>query len=187
MKRRVFIGGALTAAVLSLSPKKAHANEKVRPPGALPDGGFERACIGCYRCAEVCPPLAIKFPPVWGLEGALPYLDTRDRGCVLCMKCTQACPTGALEPTAAEPEVVFAKVRMGVPKLARNRCLPWSGAGNCRLCHEVCPYPDRAVELVGPQLGPLFHPEACVGCGLCEEACPDQARAIKIVVEEKKK
>ena len=70
---------------------------------------------------------------------------------------------------------------MGVPQLTRSRCLPWTGAGVCRLCFEVCPYPNRAVELVGAQLGPLFHPEACVGCGLCEEACPDGAHAIVIL------
>jgi ferredoxin-type protein NapG len=72
-------------------------------------------------------------------------------------------------------------VRMGEPVLERKACLPWAGAGICRLCHQVCPYADKAVELVGPQAAPLFHPEACVGCGLCEEACPDTARAIRIV------
>jgi NAD-dependent dihydropyrimidine dehydrogenase PreA subunit len=36
------------------------------------------------------------------------------------------------------------------------------------------------VELVGPRMAPLFHPEACVGCGLCEEACPEEAQAIRI-------
>lgn len=181
MKRRTLIGAAVSAAAAALVPRRARAGEPIRPPGALKPGDFERACIGCYRCAEVCPPLAIQFPPRLGLEEAVPYVDTRARGCVLCMQCTNVCPTGALQPIAARSEVIAVEVRMGVPQLHRDRCLPWSGTGNCRLCHEVCPYADRAVELVGPQLGPLFHPDACVGCGLCEEACPSEARAIRIV------
>lgn len=181
MNRRALLGAAATIAAASLAPRKATAAAAIRPPGALARGDFERACIGCYRCAEVCPPLAIQFPPVLGLAEALPYLDTRARACVLCMKCTVVCPTGALEPVAP------AEVKMGVPQLHRDRCLTWSGTGNCRLCHEVCPYPERAVELVGPQLAPLFHPEGCVGCGLCEEACPEEARAIRIVPKDASK
>ena len=96
------------------------------------------------------------------------------------MACTEACPTGALARIPAIPERVAAEVRIGVPVLDRKTCLPWSGEGVCRLCAYVCPMGSRAVELVGPQQAPLFHPEGCVGCGLCEEACPEEARAIRI-------
>jgi ferredoxin-type protein NapG len=181
-RRALLCAGAGTLAA-ALAPHQTRAAAAIRPPGALAAPEFERACIGCYRCAEVCPPLAIQFSPRLGLSEALPYLDTRAHACVLCMKCTRVCPTGALAPVEADAETIAAQVRMGVPVLHRDRCLTWSASGNCRLCHEVCPYPERAVELVGPRLAPLFHPEACVGCGLCEEACPDQARAIRIVVE----
>ncbi len=186
MNRRTLIGAAITAVAAAIAPKKARAEARIRPPGALQPGAFERACIGCYRCAEVCPPLAIRFPARLSGQEAIPYLDTRDRACILCMKCTEVCPTGALTPISPELKVMAEQVRMGVPKLKRDRCLPWSGAGTCRLCHEVCPYADAAVELVGPQLAPQFHAEACVGCGLCEEACPEEAQAIRIVPEEKK-
>lgn len=165
MKRRVFIAAVAATALL---PARARPSPRIRPPGALAPDEFESACIGCWRCAEVCPPKAIRF------EGGLPVVDTHERACTLCMKCPSVCPTGALTPVPAEA------VRMGTPVLDRKACLPWSGTGNCRLCHLVCPYPDQAVELVGAQAAPLFHPEACVGCGLCEEACPDIARAIRI-------
>jgi ferredoxin len=165
LKRRAFIAAAAATALI---PSRASPQARIRPPGALTPGEFERACIGCYRCAEVCPPKAIRF------ENGLPVIDTRERACTLCMKCPQVCPTGALVPVPAEA------VRMGTPVLDRKACLPWSGAGICRLCHQVCPFPDRAVELVGPQAAPMFNAGACVGCGLCEEACPDTARAIRI-------
>ncbi|MBS1151513.1 MAG: hypothetical protein H6Q89_3211 [Myxococcaceae bacterium] len=182
MNRRRLVGAIAAALTLGLVPRgRANARPRLRPPMALLPGPFEQACIGCYRCAEVCPTTAIRFPTAFSLDAALPYVEPRDAACVLCMKCTQVCPTGALVPLQAEPVAVQQAVRMGTPVLTRSRCLPWSGAGVCRLCFEVCPYPNSAVELVGGRLGPLFHPEACVGCGLCEEACPDGAHAIQIL------
>ncbi len=181
MNRRALVGALAAALTLAVVPRGARAaTKRLRPPGALAPGDFEQACIGCFRCAEVCPTAVIRFPAGLSLELAMPYLDFDDRACVLCMKCTQVCPTDALRELSADREVVAREVRVGVPKLTRSACLPWTGGGVCRLCYQVCPYPDRAVEVVGPQKAPLFHPEACVGCGLCEEACPDGARAIVI-------
>ena len=185
MRRRLFAAAALAGAALTaLWPRGTRASPRIRPPGAQPPGAFEKACIGCYRCAEVCPPKCIVFSSQLSLDAATPYLELTARACTLCMKCTQVCPTDALAPIAADPKVVAAEVRMGAPVLDRNKCLTWNGTGACSLCFQVCPYPDRAVELVGVNAGPLFHPEACVGCGLCEEACPQLARAIHIVPPE---
>jgi ferredoxin-type protein NapG len=168
MKRRAALAAVAAAAATALIPRKAHpAAKKIRPPGAT---DLEHRCIGCVRCAEVCPPHAIRFG-----EDGLPYLDVREQACVLCMKCPDVCPTDALVPLKAE------NVRMGTPELTRSKCLPWTGSGVCRLCYAVCPFADKAVELVGPHAGPLFHAEACTGCGLCEEACPSIAHAIRIV------
>ncbi|MFT3710167.1 MAG: 4Fe-4S dicluster domain-containing protein [Archangium sp.] len=174
MNRRALIGAAAAAIALAAAPKNARAARQLRPPGALEPGAFEQACIGCFRCAEVCPTKVIRFPSALSLETATPHLDFDLAACVLCMKCTDVCPTDALKPIAAEA------TRIGVPKLNRSQCLPWTGQGVCRLCYQVCPYPERAVEVVGPQKAPLFHAEECVGCGLCEEACPESARAITI-------
>ena len=182
MNRRQLVGAIAAAITLGLVPRKpAKAHPRLRPPAALAPGAFEQACIGCYRCAEVCPTTAIRFPGGLSAEAALPFLEPRAAACILCMQCTKVCPTGALLPLVSDPEAMQRSVKIGAPALNRTRCLPWSGAGVCRLCFEVCPYQGSAVELVGEHLGPLFHPEACVGCGLCEEACPDGAHAIRIV------
>jgi ferredoxin len=96
------------------------------------------------------------------------------------MRCTEACPTGALEPIAAERDVIRETVRMGVPELRTDRCIAWTQKGECRACLYACPFPGEAVRLDGRLLAPVFDPERCVGCGQCEEACPERARAIRI-------
>ena len=180
MNRRGLLALAAGAlAGLGLRRPRAAAAE-LRPPGALPPGDFEQACIGCFRCAEVCPTRAIRFPGGPALDAGHPFLALRESPCVLCMACTEVCPTGALVLIPPVPARVATEVRIGAPVLDRKRCLPWSGQGVCRLCAYVCPIGTAAVELVGPQQAPLFHAEGCVGCGLCEEACPEEARAIRI-------
>lgn len=169
--------GSLTWA---LYPRPARAL-RLRPPGARPPGEFERLCIRCFRCAEVCPVACIRFDALADLrDTGTPYLLPKDKGCTLCMACTEACPTGALVPTSSRLDRVFAEVRMGQPILDKRRCLPWSNQGVCRACYYACPYPEKAITLGGPRQGPVFHAEACVGCALCSEACPTAAKAIDI-------
>jgi MauM/NapG family ferredoxin protein len=180
-RRGLLIGGAvLGGGALCLIPRAGAA--RLRPPGALDEPEFTRRCIRCLRCAEVCPPGAIRFESSPGLAGSdTPYVEARSRPCVLCMQCTQVCPSGALTPIAAEHSIVQAKVRMGHPVLDRQKCIAWRESGECRACYYVCPYAGSAVRLDGRQLGPVFDREACVGCGQCEEACPGSALAIRIV------
>jgi uncharacterized protein (DUF362 family)/NAD-dependent dihydropyrimidine dehydrogenase PreA subunit len=56
---------------------------RVRP------GLMASACVGCGRCAEVCPRDAIApgKPPVFDLKG-----------CIGCLCCAEICPQGAIEP-----------------------------------------------------------------------------------------
>jgi MauM/NapG family ferredoxin protein len=179
-RRGLLVGGvALGGGVLSLiSPPPA---ARLRPPGALDEPDFTRRCIRCLRCAEVCPPGAIRFATSFGMAGSdTPYIEARSRPCTLCMRCTQVCPSGALAPIDADRTVVGAKVRMGHPRLDRQKCIAWQESGECRACYYVCPYAGAAVRLDGRQLGPVFDREACVGCGQCEEACPEAALAITI-------
>lgn len=185
--RRLFTRRAVVAGLavvgsgllgLRLRPREV----RLRPPGAAPGAEFARKCIRCLRCAEVCPPQAIRFDSSLDLaDSDTPYIEAGQRACSLCMKCTEVCPTGALTPTASDLATVATTVRMGRPELDRDRCLTLNGTADCRACYYVCPFADSAVRLVGPLLEPVFDSRACVGCGLCEEACPERARAIRIV------
>jgi MauM/NapG family ferredoxin protein len=180
-RRSAVLGFALVGGGL-LGLRQRERGARLRPPGALPAAEFERTCVRCLRCATVCPPKAIRFDSSLDLrESDTPYIDARDRACTLCMKCTQACPSGALTSIEPDPEIVASVVRMGRPRLDRDRCLALNSTADCRACYYVCPYADRAVRLDGPLLEPAFDPRWCVGCGLCEEACPERARAIRIV------
>jgi ferredoxin-type protein NapG len=184
MNRRRVLGvlaGLLGGVAVGFRARVAHAARWLRPPGALAPGWFERACIRCFRCAEVCPVQAIRFDASSDLRTSdTPFVVPRERGCVLCMKCTEACPTGALQKTSPDLAAVQLAVRMGTPVLERSRCIPWRGEGVCRLCFYVCPFQGTAIALVGPQQAPSFDSKSCVGCGLCEEACPEHAQAIRI-------
>lgn len=185
MSRRhwLFAAGGLVTLAGGFWPRGASG--RVRPPGALPPDEFERACIRCFRCAEVCPPKCIRFDSALDPRASdTPWIDVRDRACILCMKCTEVCPTGALQLVPPDPEIVQARVRMGVPDLDRDKCLPWTSRGVCRLCYYACPYPDEAIVLEGPRQSPVIRPADCTGCGLCEEACPESVRAIRVVPNE---
>ena len=181
--RRTFVAaaGASALGLVALHLPSA-APPRLRPPGAAPGSEFERRCIRCFRCAEVCPVAAIRFDSTLDLRGSdTPYIDSRQQPCVLCMACTTACPTGALTPIADDIPAIAATVRMGTPVLSKARCIAWNGRGECNACWQVCPLPDVAVTLVAdPRQGPEFDVDKCVGCGLCEHACPQRARAITI-------
>ena len=181
MKRRSLLAGVIGLAGLAvgLGYRSPRRRLRLRPPGAAAD--FERRCIRCFRCAEVCPVRALRFDALLDLRGAYtPYVDPLASPCVLCMRCGEVCPTGALTAIAADMPTVQKHVRMGTPRLDRQACLTWSRQGNCRLCHDVCPFAGSAVRLSGVAGGPAFDPEACVGCGLCAHACPSDVRAIEI-------
>lgn len=169
-----------------LLPRKARAGSlisspvrrnRLRPPGAIREEVFPGKCIRCGRCVEVCPyrcirPLDIRH----GIFAGTPLIEVEQIPCYVCMKCVQVCPTGTLKP------VHQSQVRMGLAVVDRQRCVSWKNEVLCRTCYNVCPFPERAIQLV--EYRPVVDERHCTGCGLCVHACPmsqeDGSRAINV-------
>lgn len=73
-----------------------------RPPGALPEADFLKACTRCDLCVKVCPHWALKAATRHdGPPPGTPFLhDPTTDACARCPErpCISACPSGALLP-----------------------------------------------------------------------------------------
>jgi polyferredoxin len=197
--RRAFVGAAAAGvgATLLLAAGVRPANPSprlLRPPGSQDEDRFLSLCLRCTECVKVCPTSGLQ-PAL--LEGGLqafwspilvPRLGACDYGC---NACGQTCPSGAI------PELTLADKRtrvLGVAFIDRDRCLPWAQDTPCIVCQEMCPVPEKAIELgaghyvPSPSGGenwvarPKVVAERCIGCGICEFKCP-VAGPSAIVVE----
>jgi ferredoxin len=160
-------------------------------------------CNGCLICGEVCTAKAIRFPnrilgaqpplkrtatsehqrslaqPVWAGDGT-PYVLPWETACSVCLSCGPACPTGALQPIEDQRDQIKRRVRMGVARLDRKVCLPWTRVSWCGACLTICPFRGEAIT-VDYQSRPTIHPEHCIGCGLCVEVCPIRHKAVAVI------
>jgi translation initiation factor RLI1 len=85
---------------------------------------------------------------------------------------------------------------IGKAEIDRNRCLPWAENQACIVCEEMCPIPEKAIELEVVEVRtvdgetitlqrPRVIPHLCIGCGICEYKCPASgAAAIEVSAHE---
>lgn len=154
----------------------------IRPPGARENGLLDK-CIRCGECMKVCPTSGLQPSlDVAGLEGLwTPVLVPRLGYCdYSCHSCGQACPTGAIPPLSLDDK---RRAVIGVAYIDENRCIPWADGADCIVCEEMCPVPDKAIQLdvqtvarpdgtVAEVRRPRVIRERCIGCGICEYKCP---------------
>jgi MauM/NapG family ferredoxin protein len=177
------VSGILIVPIVRTTPlAKRRAGRLIRPPGALPEDEFLRRCVRCGECMKVC--LTNGLQPALleaGLEGVwTPRFDFRSGYCqYYCTLCGQVCPTGALKKLSQEEK---ARTKIGLAYIDKNRCIPYAQGGECLVCEEHCPTPDKAikfeqVDIMTPQgrrriRRPVIDLKLCIGCGICEYKCP---------------
>lgn len=190
---RSAVGLAAVGVVLGLQQQTARAQGvRLRPPGALDEAQFTRACVRCGQCVQACPYDTLKLATLAsGLSAGTPYFVARDIPCEMCddIPCAKVCPSGALDQTLES----INDARMGLAVLLdQESCLNFQGL-RCDVCFRVCPLMDEAITLEAERnlrtgkharFLPVVHSNACTGCGKCEKACVLEQSAIKVLPRE---
>jgi len=191
----------LGGAIWGTTARKLKASDMVlRPPGALEEKNFVKACIRCGTCVETCPYDTLKLATLDdNIAIGTPFFEPRSIPCYMCpdVPCVPVCPSGALDikgiakqdasGKTAEPDIN--KARMGVAVVDEETCLAYWGI-QCDACYRICPLIGEAITLdykrnerTGKHafLEPHINSEICTGCGLCEHACVTEKAAIFIL------
>ena len=171
----------------------------LRPPGALPENEFTKACIKCGVCVEACPYDTLKLAQSGeNRVVGTPYFEPRKMPCYMCtdIPCVPVCPSGALDVNLVsllneetkKQELDINKSLMGLAVVHKESCVAFWGI-QCDACYRACPLMGEAISLEYDKnertgkhayLKPVVNGNACTGCGLCEHACITEQPAIKV-------
>jgi len=155
------------------STVKENKTSPVCPPGGGTIADFNRNCIACSLCINVCPNGVLQPSyKQYGIAGIMqPVMDYHKSFCTYnCTKCTEVCPTNALHPLVLEAKKL---TQIGKAKFIKDNCIVKTEKTACGACSEACP--TKACHMIAYE-GNLVIPEVtediCIGCGHCEFACP---------------
>lgn len=166
----------------------------LRPPGALPEDDFIKACLKCGQCVDACPYDSLKLISVAdeGLNGT-PYFTARKIPCYMCTDypCIKECPSKALteEGITVDEVTSINNSKMGLAVIHKESCIAYWGI-HCSACYRACPLMGKAISLIFDKneqtkkhanLKPVINGEICTGCGLCEHVCITEKAAIKVL------
>ena len=183
----------------------------LRPPGALAEDDFLKACIKCGLCAEACVNRdSNKNQDGSSRPGTLqmakggdhrmigtPFFIPTEVPCYMCddVPCVPVCPSGALDMPSLineKKELDINKATMGLAIVHKESCIAFWGI-QCDACYRACPLLDEAITLEYQKnertgkhafLLPIVHDNICTGCGLCEQACVTEKPAIFVLPNE---
>lgn len=173
----------------------------LRPPGALQEKDFQKACIKCGICVDDCPYDTLKLAnkedhaPI-----GTPFFIPREIPCYMCtdIPCVKGCPTDALSEKLLFDQETGVEVmninesEMGIAVLDQNNCVAFWGI-RCDACYRACPLIDEALTIKTERnertgrhamLKPVVHADYCTGCGMCEHACITEKASIVVLPRE---
>ena len=138
-----------------LDEKRAHAEASLRQVGQSGYFVITDRCIGCTKCARICPAGAI-----YGKVREKHVIDAAK--CMECGTCKECCPVGAILKRAHAEEALRHAEQPGHFEIT-DKCI------GCTKCARYCP----AHAIYGKvRVKHVIDPDKCTDCGMCKENCP---------------
>jgi len=167
--------GLVLGGGIIFSPYTLRAENRLRPPGAMPEKEFLALCIKCGQCLQVCPYHSIELADMaMGHGEGTPYIDANVRACYSCeaVPCVLACPSGALDHSCEKAE----DIKMGIAVLEfPDTCLAMSNTPVPKGYNDKMHKFIDGVRHINPledQLLEKFDKYEGEQCTLCADMCP---------------